>query len=140
MNFKDLLLGVFNVKLEREISWHLMPLGVNVPIDPVAYISRKTTTPGKAGAAVRQFITELSRATKEIEDAAQDTGRLLTIFQVNLQSTKKIQTADVIAGVGLPAGAEGPLLIEKAVDPNITHPLKQKDVIDKVAKLCQQAR
>lgn len=135
INFKDLLSGTFGVKLEDEISWQLMPLGLKPPIDPIEYISGKGKNGKQRRPAVQQFLSELLLATKEVEDSKGDTGRLLTIFQINLQSTKKIEKADVIAGIGPPTATAGPLLIERSVDPNVSHPLRQKEVIKKVGTL-----
>ena len=135
INFKDLLRGVFGINLGKEVSWQLMPLGLEPPMDPIDYISGKMGNNKKRSPAVRQFLTELLLATRQVEDAKVDTGRLLTIFQIHLQSTKKIQKADIIAGVGSPTETSGPLLIERSVDPNISHPLRQKDVIKKISIL-----
>jgi hypothetical protein len=135
INFRDLLQGIFGINLGNEVSWQLMPLGWAPPIDPIEYISRKTKDTKKSRAAVRQFLAELALAAGEVEHAKADTARLLTIFQIHLQSTKKIQKADIIAGVGTPSETSGPLLIERSVDPNVSHPLRQKGVIKKVGSL-----
>ena len=132
VNYKDLLEKAFAVDLGNEITWHLLPLGLRAPIDPISYISK--TKSGKAGtAAVRQFIAALAAAAEEVEGEGSDTGRLLTVFTVNLQSTKKIEKADVVVGVLKPRDvAEGPLAIVKSVDPNVSHPLRQKDIVKAV--------
>lgn len=135
VNFKDLLSGAFRINLEKEISWQLMPLGLKPPVDPIEYISGKRKNGKQRRPAVRQFLSELLLATKEIENSKGDTGRLLTIFQINLQSTKKIEKADVVIGLGPPTETAGPLIVERSVDPNVSHPLRQKDVIKKVGVL-----
>jgi hypothetical protein len=112
-----------------------MPLGMKPPVDPVQYISGKGRSGKQHRPAVRQFLSELLLATKEVDAANGDTGRLLTIFQINLQSTKKINEADVIAGIGSGTDGIGPLFVDRSVDPNISHPLRQKDVIEKVGTL-----
>lgn len=135
INFKDLLSETFRINLEKEISWQLMPLGLKPPVDPIEFISGKGKNGKQRRPAVRQFLSELLIATKEIENSKGDTARLLTIFQVNLQSTRKIEKADVIVGVGAKTEAKGPLVVERSVDPNVSHPLRQKDVIKKVGVL-----
>ena len=135
INFKDLLEAMFGISLRDQISWNLMPLGVSPPIDPIDYISSRGVASEDRSPAIKQFITELSLATKEVEDADQDTGRLLTIFRVNLQSTKKIQTSDVVAGLYASQSTTGPLLLERTVDPNISHPLRRKDILEAVGQL-----
>jgi len=64
-------------------------------------------------AATRQFLSELRSAVEEVQNAHGDTGRLLTIFTVKLESTKKIDKADVVVGVQSAGEEPGPLVIEK---------------------------
>jgi hypothetical protein len=127
VNFKDLLDGAFEINLADDINWRLLPLGIEPPLDPIEYITGSEN--GKTTRAVRQFIAELSAATKKVAQAGQDTGRLLTVFEIKLESTKKIRRADAVIGV---AGAEseaGPLAIIRKIDPNISHPLRQTDIL-----------
>lgn len=133
MNYRDLLSKVFNVNLEDEITWHLLPLGIKPPLDVIAYISGKSTE--SSPSAVRQYISELARANDDLKTAGEDTGRLLTVFNVKLESIKKIGDADVLVGVRKDDGNSGPLTIFRTQDPNITHPLRQKDIVAKIGTL-----
>lgn len=135
VNFRDLMEKVFGVELEDEITWQLMPLGIKPPIDPIEYIYGHSITKKGESAAVRQFISELAIATKEIEDAKADTARFMTVFKVKLESVKKIEKADVVVGVKKAAESEGPLVVTRTMDPNITHPLRQKEVIQNAGEL-----
>lgn len=62
-----------------------------------------------------------------------DTARFFTVFEVNLQSTKKIKSADIVAGVGDSASSEV-LLVSRKVDPNKSHPWPQKKILEKVGE------
>ena len=136
INFRDLLEESFGISLADEINWQLLPLGLKPPIDAIEYISGTTGKPAKGGAAVKQFLASLATAAHEVEKANADSGRLLTVFTIKLESTKKIEKADVVVGVkSAAAAAEGPLVVTKTMDPNITHPLRQKEVIEKVPTL-----
>ena len=128
-NFRDLLEQTFSVKLEDEISWQLLPLGIRPPIDVVSYISG--TSGSKMTKAVHQFLAELADAVDALKEAGEDTGRLLTIFNVKLESIKKIGDADVVVGVKKVDGTAGSLTVIKTQDPNITHPLRQVDIVGK---------
>lgn len=130
MNFRDLLDLKFGMKLEDEISWQLMPLGIKPPIDLVSYLSGSSTK--KASSAVRQYLGELARATHDIKEAGKDTGRLLTVFNVKLESVKKIGDADVIVAVKKADGTEGPLAVVRTQDPNTTHPFRQTDLVNEI--------
>ncbi len=134
-NFRDLLHEAFNVKLENEVSWQLLPLGIRPPMDVISYIAGKGSTDKKQSGAVRQFLSELAAATNEIKADNGDTGRLLTVFHVKLESVKRIGDADIVVGVEKAEGSSGPLAIVKTQDPNITHPLRQKDIIQRIGTL-----
>jgi hypothetical protein len=137
VNFKDLLKESFRIDLGEDITWQLMPIGLEPPIDPLLYISEGAKPVTSTSSAVKQFLTALAASIKEVESAQADTGRLLTIFRVSLQSVKKIEHADLTVGVtgsGVDPSA-GPLVITKIKDPNVTHPLRQKDVLERVGNL-----
>lgn len=126
-NFRDLLEDAFNLRLEAEISWQLLPLGIRPPVDVISYISGKSST--KMTGAVRQFLSELASAVNELKEAGEDSGRLLTVFNVKLESIKKIGDADVVMGVQKNEEEGGPLTVIRTQDPNITHPLRQTDIV-----------
>jgi hypothetical protein len=132
-NFRDLLEAKFGIELEDEISWQLLPLGIKPPVDVVSYISGSTAR--KASGAVRQYLAELARAADEVKAANEDSGRLLTVFSVKLESVKKIGDADVTVSVTKAEGEEGPLAIIRTQDPNITHPLRQMDILERIGML-----
>jgi len=132
-NFRDLLEESFGMRLEDEINWQLLPLGINPPVDVITYLSGQST--GKQTSAVQRFLEELKGASRELTDAEEDTGRLMTIFSVNMESVKKIGDADVIVGVTNREDVERPLAVVKPQDPNITHPLREKDVLEKIKAL-----
>lgn len=135
INYRDLVDAVFGLDLATGISWQVLPLGINTPIDPIEYISSGNGKAAQEGKAVCQFLSELAAATKEVADAGIDTARLLTVFSVKLESVKKIERADVVVGVQQADGASGPLAILRIMDPNTTHPLRQKDIVEKIGSL-----
>jgi len=131
-NFRDLLEGSFGIRLEDEINWQLLPLGIRPPIDIISYISGRGEQDERRSNAVKHFLSELADATDEVQGVGEDTGRLLTIFNVKLESVKKIGDADVVVGVARTEDSEAPLAIVRRQDPNITHPLRQKDVLQQI--------
>jgi hypothetical protein len=131
VNFKDLLDGSFGINLGDEITWQLLPLGLKPPVDPITYISRsKTGTKGST--AVREFLSALASAAQDVDKAGADAGRLLTVFSVKLESTRKIESTDVVVGVKKPEESQELLVVSRAMDPNVTHPLRQKDVLQRI--------
>ncbi|MCI0602500.1 DUF3644 domain-containing protein [bacterium] len=131
-NFRDVVFECFGHKLEEDISWQLLPLGINPPVDVITYISGKRESGKKKSNAVIQFLSELAAATDQLKNSGEDTGRLLTIFQVKLESVKKIGDADAVVGVDKAAASSGPLAIVRTLDPNLSHPLRSRDVIEKI--------
>jgi hypothetical protein len=85
VNLKDLLKAFFDIDLANEITWQLLPLGLDPPIDPVQYMAG-TAAPGRANTAVKQFLAELAKSTQALESQRIDTARLLTVFTVKLVS------------------------------------------------------
>ncbi|MFH2049005.1 MAG: DUF3644 domain-containing protein [bacterium] len=133
INYKDLLSKIFNEDLADCITWNLLPIGLEPPIDPITFISSKgKSVPKKKKNAVAQFLTILSESTDEIVKANLDTGRLLTIFNVRLESTKKIKKADFVVGITKSTSTDGPLTVVKTADPNVTHPLRRMEILEKL--------
>jgi len=139
VNLKDLMSDAFEIELERDISWQLMPLGLKPPIDPINYISRTSKAPKKKHSATKQFLAALTESYQTVENSGGDAGRLMTVFQVRLESVKKIEKADLVVGVagGAPVEEVGPLIVTRVRDPNVTHPLRRMDLISKVGSPLQ---
>ena len=133
MNYRDLLRSSFQIDLADRINWQLMPIGIRPPVDIVSYISGKSGS--KMTAAVRHFLSELERATNDLKELNEDTGRLMTIFNVKLEAVKKIGDADVVLGVGKSSKEDEPLVVVRNQDPNKSHPLRRMDVLNKIPTL-----
>ena len=132
VNYHDLLKEVFDYDLAERITLALVPLALSAPIDPIEFINQQT---GKASSSkeVSEFCIALKQIVVDLEQDMRDTGRLLTHFKVNLQSTKKIASSDFVVGVdGQATGAQ--VIVNKSVDPNVTHPLRMKDIITSKSK------
>ena len=133
LNLRDLLHHSFGINLEDMVNWRLLPIGIRPPIDAVSYIAGSSNV--KTTTAVRQFLSELSRSTKEIIESNGDTARLLTIFDVKMESIKKIGDADVVVAIDNSVTQSGPLTIIRTQDPNKSHPLRQTDVVQRIRNL-----
>ena len=135
VNLRDLLRTVFGLELADDITWQLLPLGLDTPIDPLDFISGRDAAV-KQSVAVKQFLAQIAASTQALEAQRQDTGRLLTVFKIKLESTKKIGNADVVVGIERAAdGTKGPLIVAKTMDPNATHPLRMTELLEAVGTL-----
>jgi len=131
INFRDLMFSIFNLDIADEMSISLLPLSFGPQPDPIEFMQNAKLNPPK-NKAVAQFLREISQATRELEAQKLDTTRFLTVFTVSLKSVRKVSSADVIVAVkGFQDDAD-PLIIERRVDPNISHPMRQKEVLTKI--------
>jgi hypothetical protein len=131
VNYRDLMLSIFNIDIANEMTLGLLPLSFGIQPDPIEYIQKTRTNPPD-NKAVAQFLREISQTTQELEARNLDTSRFLTIFKVNFQSVKKISSADIVTGVKSVADEEDLFIVERRVDPNISHPMRQKEIIAKI--------
>ena len=136
VNYRDVLRVSFNVDLSKHFNWNLLPIGIHPPIDPITYMSNASDR--QANPAVKHFLGELARAIDEVTAENIDAGRLMTVFSVKLESVKKIEQADVVVAVGTDHSQSGPLAIVRTQDPNRTHPLRQREVLDRIPKLNEE--
>lgn len=131
VNFRDLMLSIFNIDIANEMTLGLLPLSFGVRPDPIEYLQKARTNPPD-NKVVAQFLREISNTTQELEARNLDTSRFLTIFKVNFQSVKKISSADIVTGVKSVADQEDLFIVERRVDPNISYPLRQKEIVAKI--------
>lgn len=131
INFKDLMYSIFKIDIANEMTISLLPLSFGARPDPIEFLQQVKADPPK-NKAVAQYLKEISQVTRELETQNLDTTRFLTVFTVTLQSVKKVSSADVVVAVKGEQDDTSPLIIERSVDPNVSHPLRQKDVIKRV--------
>lgn len=131
-NLKDIVKHVFNENIMEQVTWSILPIGTNPPIDLISYLSEPT---GKdISEPAKQFLSKLTKANRRVVNSNNDSGRLMTAFKVQLVSVKNERDAD--ARVKVLGGEEkgGSSVVHKTLDPNVTHPLRQCEVIKKIKK------
>ena len=126
VNFRDLVAVIFQRDISAEITLSLLPLSIAPPIDPVEFL---TKTPGKVSKPVAEFSASVRQLVTNLENEGADTGRLMTVFNVHLVSTKKITAADLVVGVDGAAGGGAPVLVQRVTDPNVSHPHREVDIV-----------
>lgn len=135
VSYRDILEGSIGANLAEEVNWKILPLSPRAIIDPIDYLTTTSKAPEGASRAARQFVAEVISASRELQTAGRDTARLLTVFDVKLSSVRKVGDADIVIGIVKGEAAKGPLAIERTVDPNISHPLRQKEVLERIPTL-----
>ncbi|WP_204801733.1 DUF3644 domain-containing protein [Mycobacterium riyadhense] len=126
-NYRDISRAIFGRDVADEISWQILPLGAKSPVDPITYLNKGGVSGGRRpGRAVQEFLLEIQGTQQEMKGG--DLSRVLTLYSVNLQSTKKLSDADVVVGVSS-VNDENPTIVQRKIDPNKSHPIRQKDVL-----------
>ena len=133
INYSDVLQGVFDIDIADQMNLRLLPLGIRPPIDAISYIQSASKVEGKS--AVSEYLAELMQAVEELKSANDDTGRLLTVFSINLKSIKKIGDADAVVAVNNDPAQDNPLIAVRRQDPNQSHPLRQKEILDQIDEI-----
>lgn len=124
-NYRDLVKAIFEQDIVNQINLVLLPLSFNEQPDFVEFfkgVKKENRSP---------FAQELFRVMEELEGASSDTSRLITQCTVKLESVKKISMADIVVGIdnGNPAGT---IIFAPPQNPNKSHPLSRREVVDKV--------
>ena len=131
INYRDIIKESFNRDIASEVNLNLLPLSFGTVPDPIKFLSsseKKNQQP-----VINEFRRDIFKITNDLEKNSYDTGKFLTTFEVKMQSTKKIQSADIVAGVSGDS-KNGVLMVSKPIDPNISHPLNRKKVLEKIPK------
>ena len=129
LNYRDFVLAKFKKDLADSMTWQLLPLGATAPADAVQFMrADKSST---MVAEVEEFIKELRNLMDNAEAKGADMGRLAVVYDIHLQSQKKMTSADLVVAVS--STADGQVAIQKT-DPNLTHPYSATELIERVNK------
>lgn len=131
VNYRDLMLAIFHLDISNEMNLSLLPLSLGAQPDPIQFLQKAKENPPKSR-VIAEFVQRISQITQQLEADHSDTGRFLSIFKVNLESTKKVSSADVIVGVQPSADDSMPVYIDRRIDPNISHTETTKSVLQKI--------
>ena len=126
LNYRDIMVEIFNKDLADSITWQLLPLSVTVPGDAIQFM--KADAAASAVAQVKQFIDELQNYLADAEEAGCDLSRIATYYDVNLRSMKQMSSADLVVAVS--PDADGQVVIRKT-DPNETHPFSMEELLNR---------
>lgn len=127
LNYRDFMLAKFKKDLADSMTWQLLPLGATAPADAVQFM--KVDRNATMVAEVEEFINELRHLMDEAQDSGGDTARVATVYDINMQSVKKMSSADLVVAVS--PTADGQVAVRKT-DPNQTHPYSATDLLAKV--------
>lgn len=127
LNYRDFMLERFKKDLADSITWQLLPLGATAPADAVRFL--KTDSSATMITEVQDFIEVLRGYMDEAEASGSEMTRVATVYDINMQSVKKMTSADLVVAIS-PTG-DGQVVVRKS-DPNQTHPYSMKTLLEKV--------
>lgn len=127
LNYRDFMLAKFKKDLADSMTWQLLPLGATAPADAVQFM--KVDKNATMVAEVQEFIDELRHLMDDVEAAGSDMARVATVYDINMQSVKKMTSADLVVAVS--PTADGQVVVRKT-DPNQTHPYSATALLAKV--------
>lgn len=127
LNYRDFFLAKFKKDLAEHMTWQLLPLGATIPSESVRFMRGAADT--QTIAEVQEFIDDVRTFMDRAEQAGSDMGRVATMYDINLQSVKKMTSADLVVAVS--SDAEGQIVMKKT-DPNQTHPFTTTELLKKV--------
>jgi len=131
LNFRDAVSHCLDFDIEDMVTWKVLPIAFDTPVDVVSFMSDKATD--KCPSHMKRFFSELAKANERVKGDGGDTGRLMTVFNVQLNAVKKIGDADTVIDF-FPVNGKRTKgnTVEKFTNPNETHPHRMKEVVAKV--------
>lgn len=127
LNYRDFVLAKFKKDLADSMTWQLLPLGATAPADAVQFMRVKKDA--AMVAEVEEFINELRSLMDDAQASGGDMGRVATVYDIHMQSQKKMTSADLV--VAISPTADGRIAIRKT-DPNQTHPFSATELVKRV--------
>lgn len=127
LNYRDFVLEKFKKDLAASMTWQLLPLGATAPADAVQFM--KVNKNATMVSEVQRFIDELRHIMDDAEAAGSDMSRVATVYDINMQSVKKMTSADLAVAVSPTADGQ---VVMRRTDPNETHPYSATELIARV--------
>jgi len=121
-NYRDLIKNIFEQDIVNEINLVLLPLSFNEQPDFVEFF--KNTNSSNRGF----LATELFKYIKSFEDGNLDTSRLVTQYNIRLETVKNFKSSDFTVVVDN-SKTEGIVVSHKNINPDDSHPFYRKHII-----------
>lgn len=116
-----------------------MPLSFGIMPDPIKFLQKTNINPPR-NKTVARFLREIAEVTSQLEAKNLDTGRFLTVFQVKLQSVKKVSSADIVFPIAGAANGDEATVIERPVDPNVCQPLPRRKIMKDIGDVIGEVK
>lgn len=127
LNYRDFVLAKFKKDLAETMTWQLLPLGATAPAEAVQFM--RVDRGATMVAEVEDFILRLRTLMDDALADGGDMNRVATVYDIHLQSQKKMTSADLVVAVS--TTADGQIALRQT-DPNQTHPLSVAELLKRV--------
>lgn len=131
VNYRHLVEQAWSTDIAKEMTWHLLPIGITPPTDIVSFLDRVQESSDSS--AVSTFLAEIGDILTELK-SGEHVDRFLIRATVQLESVKKTDQANIVIGVDSMSGDDAPGVVYRRQDPNQSHPFRQKDVLAKIER------
>lgn len=132
-NYRDLVKEAWSMDIADDMTWHLLPIGMTPPHDVVSYLGR--TRESLDNSAASMFLADIHNSLDDLMTSAENVDRFLLRVTIGLASIKKVDHADIIAGINRKSGGDDPSVAIRYQDPNKSHPFRQKEVLAKIKQV-----
>ena len=130
VNYRDLIRHAWSIDIADEMSWHLLPIGMRPPTDIESYLAHATTASSRPVAST--FLADIHTYLADLIQSGDDVDRFLVTVAIKLESVRSIDHADAVVGIDGNLHGDNPTVIGRTLDPNLSHPFRQKDVLAKL--------
>lgn len=129
VNYQRVLVDVFGRSLHQSITWELMPLSFRAPSDVINVLrsADKIQQP-----SVREFVSSFAGQIARMQHEGRDSGLFAMHVNVTLESKKKIIKSDLAMAISVGGKDDIQLPLVRRLDPNSSHPLRQRDAIERI--------
>lgn len=122
INYRDICLHFFKSDIAKLVNHVQLPLSFILAPDPIQFLAGNTTD--------HEYKNDFMQEIMETLENTSDTNRLLVSYNLQLNSIKKIDKADII--VGIDNNSTSKIVIPPPKNPNETHPYNRSRIIEKI--------
>lgn len=131
LNFRDVLASVFDKSLAGSFSWDILPLAAAHPFDPISYLGGNPTSDAGQTAAMQELLAQVRDVVIDLDDVENEVHRVVAVISAKFESVKNSSASDVVVGIS-DALTESAVIVTSKLDPNKSHPLRQKDALERL--------
>jgi len=128
INYQNLLESIFGQNLGEKVTWCLLPLGFQLPADPITYLKNLPSTQQDRNSATKNLLYSVLEAMSRLDHTS--TESLISQFTIQLHSSKK--DADLTCKIDNTSQNPDATIVKQKIDSNERYPWRQKEILEKI--------